>query len=434
MMSDFHWWSRYGNFSPGLYNLPHMGEVIAHYRKKLYRKQEDFRIAVGVTLRSVQEWETNIMTADMSRRIFLAKMLKIPPALLGLTWQSIIDEENIAVYTDAFGHTSNLLQEHSYGLYEDLLAASYECYAYGISPETAYRFQHHQQELVQLVESAPEREKDAWKDLLCRYYQFSTFVVQRHTNHYEKDVQALTYANRAVDMALSLEDAERCGAALYRRSRLHLMQNKDEAARQDIQGAMKYVDQVRGPLKGNLYLLAAEINALHSDEDESLQCQCRNWQDKAATMLYRGHLEEDGSFLWLDLYAVHHERAKIMGRLALFHTTDEELAEQLKRPHARANAKLLTDAQEEMAIAWNTIEVTGSLEKKMDYAVTEARLFLIGREFEEGARTAKKALQFARLANSYERIKEVKILYFILNSLAPKNPYVRNLGLELGIF
>ena len=434
MISDFYWWLRYGNFAPGFHNLPHMGEVIAHYRKKRYRTQEDFRIAAGVTLRAVQEWETNIMTADIGRRILLARMLRIPPALLGLTWQSMIDEESIPMYIAAFEHTTNLLQEHSYGLYEDLLAASYECYANGISPATVYRFQHHQQELERLVGSAPEREKDAWKDLLCRFYQFSIFVVQRHTNHHQKDEQALTYANRAVDIALSLEDAERCGASLYRRSRLNLMQNRGEMAQQDIQRAMKYVDQVRGPLKGNLYLLAAEVNALHAGEAESLRSQCRNWQDKATTMLYRGNLEEDGSFLWLDLYAVHHERAKMMGRLALFHTTDEELVELLKRSHARADTKLLVDAQGELAIAWNTIETTGSLEKKMDFSVTEAKLFIIGKEFEEGARTAKKALQFARLANSYERITEVKKLYFILNSLVPTNPYVRNLGVELGIF
>jgi hypothetical protein len=27
-MSDLYWWSRYGNFSPGIGTLPHMGEVL----------------------------------------------------------------------------------------------------------------------------------------------------------------------------------------------------------------------------------------------------------------------------------------------------------------------------------------------------------------------------------------------------------------------
>lgn len=433
-MKEFYWWSRYGGFPPGLHNLPHMGEVIAHYRKKRYRTQEDFRITAGVILRTVQEWETNIMTADIGRRIFLAKMLKIPPALLGLTWQSLIDQESMPLYIDAFEHTTNLLKEHSYGLYEDLLAFGYECSANGMSPTTAYRFQQHQQELEQLVASAPELEKDAWRDLLCRFYQLSIFITQRHIPHHKKDEQALAYANQAVDIACILEDAEACGATLYRRSRLHLLQNRNGAARQDVQGAMSYVDQVRGPLKGSIYLLAAEINSMHSAADETLQSQCRKWQEKAATMLYKGKLEEDSSFLWFDLYAVHHERAKMLARFALFHTTDEELIERLKGRDIRANAKLLAEAQGALAIAWNTIELSSSLEKKLDFSITEAKLFIIARELEEGAKTAKKALQFAHLAHSQEGVKEVKKLYTILNSLESMNPYVRNLGMELGIF
>ncbi|HJT59974.1 MAG TPA: hypothetical protein VJ761_25925, partial [Ktedonobacteraceae bacterium] len=396
--------------------------------------QEDFRIAAGVTLRTVQEWESNNMTADMGRRIFLAKMLKIPPALLGLAWQSLLDEEGMPLYREALEHTASFLKEHSYGLYEDLLAFGYACSASGISPTMAYRFQQHQQELERLVESAPEREKAAWKDLLCRFYQLSTFIVQRHTQHRRKDEQAPAYADQAVTIAHALEDTELLTAALYRRSRLHLLQNREQAARQDIQGAMAYVDQVRGPLKGNTYLLAAEIHALHSQGDEKLQSQCRKWQEKAATILYRGNLEEDSSSLWFDLYAVHHERAKTLARFALFHTTDEELIELLKATHTRADAKLLEDAQAALALAWNTIETSPSLEKKLDFSLTEVRLFILARELEEAAKTAKKALQFAQFAYSQEGVKEVTQLYTILNSLAPQNPYVRNLGIELNLF
>lgn len=433
-MSEFYWWSRYGKFVPGLHNLPHTGEVIVHYRKKLYRTQEEFRIAAGVTLRAVQEWESNIMTADMSRRIFLAKMLKIPPALLGLTWQSVIDEEHTPVYITAFGHITNLLQEHSYGLYEDLLALSYECYANGISTAMIYRFQQHHQELERLIEAVPELEKDAWRDLLCRFYQFSTFIIQRHTTSHDKNELALTHAKRAVSLALSLDDPELCGAAFYRRSRLYLTQDNSAAARQDIEGAMNCIEQVRGPLKGNTYLLAAEIHALQARADENLRIQCRSWQDKAATMLYRGNLEEDGSFLWFDLFAVHHERAKMLSRFALFHTSDEELLEQLKGTHAHADTTLLKDAQSALTIAWNTIEADASWEKTLYFSVTEARWFIIAREFEEGAKTARKVLHLARQGNSQEGMKQVRKLYVLLNGLAPTNPYVRNLGIELGIF
>lgn len=66
--------------------------------------------------------------------------------------------------------------------------------------------------------------------------------------------------------------------------------------------------------------------------------------------------------------------------------------------------------------------------------LTEARIYLIGREFEESARTGKQALQIARRANSQKGWGDVKKLYEMLKELAPTNPYVRNLGVELGIY
>jgi hypothetical protein len=38
--------------------------------------------------------------SDPERRIFLAKMLKIPPALLGLTWQQVVYQDHAGTCTD----------------------------------------------------------------------------------------------------------------------------------------------------------------------------------------------------------------------------------------------------------------------------------------------------------------------------------------------
>jgi hypothetical protein len=79
--------------------MPHhikpTGEVIAYYRRKRkYDTQVKFAIAAGVTLRTVQEWEVSIMIHDHNRRIFLGKMLRILPALLGLDWRLVSYEDN----------------------------------------------------------------------------------------------------------------------------------------------------------------------------------------------------------------------------------------------------------------------------------------------------------------------------------------------------
>ncbi|HVB60659.1 MAG TPA: hypothetical protein VNE61_05635, partial [Ktedonobacteraceae bacterium] len=172
-MSAMYWWSRYGNFAPGLHNLPHMGEVISYYRKKIYRTQEDFRIAAGVTLRIVQEWETNIMTADMGRRIILARMLKIPPVLLGLNWHQIVGNTLSNEYIDPISQMIEMIEEDAFYAYEDFLVMGHEDIHNGGSIDIAYRVERRLQKLVKIAQKARETDKEAWLSLLCRYYQLS---------------------------------------------------------------------------------------------------------------------------------------------------------------------------------------------------------------------------------------------------------------------
>jgi hypothetical protein len=70
----------------------------------------------------------------------------------------------------------------------------------------------------------------------------------------------------------------------------------------------------------------------------------------------------------------------------------------------------------------------------MNLSITEAKVYLIDREFEESAKIAKIALQFARKSHSQQGMEEVKHLYAMLYQVAPTNPYIANLGVELKIF
>ena len=47
---------------------------------------------------------------------------------------------------------------------------------------------------------------------------------------------------------------------------------------------------------------------------------------------------------------------------------------------------------------------------------------------------SQRALEFARKAHSQQGVEEIKQMYVILSQLEPKNPYIANLGVELGIF
>jgi hypothetical protein len=120
-------------------------------------------------------------------------------------------------------------------------------------------------------------------------------------------------------------------------------------------------------------------------------------------------------------------------RFALYYTTDEELVTQLKNTNVRADKNQIKDAKNALMAARNHLE-SSSKRKEMYLSITEARIYLVAREFEESAITAKRALDFARKAHSQQGIEEIKQIYLVLYQLELKNPYVANLGVELGIF
>jgi hypothetical protein len=70
----------------------------------------------------------------------------------------------------------------------------------------------------------------------------------------------------------------------------------------------------------------------------------------------------------------------------------------------------------------------------MYLSITEAKIYLIAREYEACAKLAKVALQFAHKSHSEQGIEEVRQMYMMLHQLAPMNPYVANLGVELRVF
>ncbi len=411
-MSDVYWWSCYETFSPGLHNLPHIGEVIAYYRKKRYRTQDDFAIAAGVAVRTVQEWETSIMTADIGRRIFLAKMLKIPPALLGIDWRQVIYENNKGEYTDPLEHTVELIEEDAYYAYKDILVMGHEYIHNGGSPYIAYRVDRRLQKLVKMVQHTRETDKEAWMSLLCRYYQLSTRIKQQCIKDEQK---ASEHAQKAVDIALELQDAELIAASFVHSACTSDQQGKSAKAQEAIAAAMKYIDKLKNsPLKGNIYLEAANINTPFALHDSTLKSQCRKWQDKAATMLYHKLVEPDEMFFRFNLSAVHHEKGKTL----LFW---QKTAEDRKVVH------------NELVTAIENLPAELSVWKSY-YYMTEARLHFAEKSFEASVQSAKAALKVARSLHSALVEDEVKSLYHDLDKKDKFNPYVRNLGVDLGIY
>jgi DNA-binding XRE family transcriptional regulator len=421
--------SRYGKYTPGYYGHPHMGEVIADYRKRKRLTQEQLAFICKVDKQTVIAWESSPYMSEINRRIFLCRLLSIPPFLLGLTWRSIDQPvDGNGDPSQPYELLAEMFIENAYGLYEDILNFAHRnpCI---YSPESSYRFLKHLEELKSISQVAPAEEKDGWIDLLSRYYQCALMVAQ----HHQRNEEALNYATTALELAQTLTDPQLLGSALYRRSRIHLIQGRTDEAKQDIDHALSLTDQVRGPLKGSVYLLAAEIYALYGANEELFKRKCRQWQEKAANLIYKQRVEEDGTFLSLSLYAVHHERAKTLLRFALFHQSDEDLVELLKKPHQRAHQRLLQEAEGALELARTHLPGTGLL-KQVYLLLTESRFSLLRREFEESASRAEQALALARLAHSNQSLADIHRLYSVLHALDPDNMYVLRLGAELSEF
>jgi len=181
---------------------------------------------------------------------------------------------------------------------------------------------------------------------------------------------------------------------------------------------MQYIDNVRNLTKGELYLTIGDRYSPIAAHDVALAAQVRKWQDRAINLVYKGNVEPDGSYFCLNRAAVHHERAKTLLEFSL----------------ARPDEKhLLDDAHSEMQLAWDAL-TPDLVEWHLYFFITQARLSMAERDLEGSARLALDALQVARLLQSMKGEDQVRDLSLSLKRLDERNPYVCNLGVQLGMF
>ena len=389
-----------------------MGRVVALYREKRgFRTAADFAIAAGVTKRTIDEWETLAMI-PFERRVFLAKLLKIPPALFGLDWRLVVYSSSTGEYTNPHDHMSDIIEEDTFYHYEDTLVMGWENKMKG-SLNVADRVERRLRKLAALVKEVPAPAREAWLTLLCQYYQLSSSFDQ----HIRKRKDSTSQINEALAIATEIEDTEMIATSFVHRAHIYAGLGKYALANVDAQRAMTYLDNVRSPLKGNMYLIAADT-ALHTEViDRELETKVRKWQEKATTILYKGQVEQDRTYQYLTLAGVHHERAKAFLHLYSSHPRQE----------------LLKDARNDLALAWNSL--TPDLnEWQLYFLITEANLYAAEKDLEGSAKTAAKGLRIAKQMKSSRVVGQIKDLYTDLTNMDEANPYVTNLGVQLGIF
>jgi hypothetical protein len=413
--AKMYWWSRYGSYRPGAWGLPHMGDVIKDYRiRRGFHSQDAFANAAGYGKRTIDYWENTMYLTEMERRIFLAKLLRIPPALLGLTVYSVMDDTYVIEnYTASLKRMTELAEEDSYYAYEDILVLGWECLWKGGIPQVAERVNRRLKKLQGIVQSCPAEEKEAWVILLCQYYRLS-FAFSRHA----MPLGEMQSISTAISIAEELDDVELIATSYMQRADRYLSLNQIKDAKHDIDVALTYTNRVRPPLKGNIHLKAADINS-HLGSDSAIREENKRLHGLAANLAY--DLKEpnanDRTFVILNTSGVHHERAKTLIKL---HEFDPK-------------AQHLKDAENELNIVRTSFSPE-LVEWQLFFSLTEGRLRMAQGEITESAILGKEALKTARLLFSQSGIADVTTLYLDLKKKHPNNVEVINLGVQLGLF
>jgi tetratricopeptide (TPR) repeat protein len=319
MNKPYYWWYVYGHFSPGENNLPCLGEVISYYLALSGLSKEEFAEALHCTGRYVEMIKSprnKNMPNLLPRRILLAKVLHIPPVLLGLSsvtlfeWGTGDAVQAKDIGLDTVASTGTMIS------YERLLALCWELYYTSSVGKAKDNVDEAFSKLSSDFTNATGVKRDQFDAMRCRFYQLYS-LISRDSN----DVRsAIEYQDQAVGIAFHLKNAELIASSLLRRARAYHHIPERELALKDALDALPYADLSRDPLKGKCYQMAGESQAYLAGDNKDLQEKSLTYFDKAAQIARKGDLEPDGSFVKTDLTSVYIEKAKA---LTLFKRFDE---------------------------------------------------------------------------------------------------------------
>lgn len=394
-----HWWYVYGPFDPGENNLPHLGQVICYYRELRQWKAKDLADALGQTPRHIYEIESSTNMPELiSRRQTIAQLLKIPPVLLGL---SIVLHES-GLDTEKAG-TVLTINPQTMSMYESMLVLSWELYYTSSAQRAGNNINYWLQTLTNAAKEAQGLQRHQLLAMLCRFYQLSGVAARDRMDL----PRALRDGKKAVDLAFQLENPELISASLFRRARTYLKQEKYNAAVQDLEAALPYADRSRDPLKGYVYQATAETYSIVAGKDTQVQRKSLTMFDQVGRIVRKGDLEDDGSFVKLNIAGLYMDRANA---LTLYRKPNEAhdaldiVRKNLGPELTRWQARLL---------------------------IADAQAYLAEDDPESCCEMAFEALKVVRATQSLSNEARVYGLYQQLQGSYPRHPLVNRLGIQL---
>jgi len=399
------WWYIYGPFDPGENNLPHLGQVIRYYRELRQWKAKDLADALGQSPRHVYEIESSPNMPELiSRRQALSNLLKIPPVLLGLA--VVIPESDSDQLLDELAGVVRIIDAQTMSMYESVLASSWELYYTSSAQRAANNIDHWLHFLTTAAKEASGVQRDQFIALLCRFYQLSGVAARDRMD----TQRALRDGKKAVDLAFHLENPELIAASFFRRARTHVQQQLYDAAISDLEAALPYADRSRDPLKGYVYQTTAETYSIIAGKDKQMQKKSLNMLDQVGRIIRKGNLEDDSSFVKLNVAGLYMDRARALTR---FHEPEE--------------------ARDALGIARDNLgpELTRWQARLL---LADAQTYLAEGDPDSCCEVALEALKVVRATQSYSNQKRVENLCRQLQERYPDHPRVNRLSLQLRQF
>jgi tetratricopeptide (TPR) repeat protein len=241
-------------------------------------------------------------------------------------------------------------------------------------------------------------------DLLCRFYQLSGVVARDQMNI----SRALSDGKKSIELAFSIENAELIAASLLRRAKTRLKQAQYDAALQELEAALVYAQRSRDPLKGYIHQAMAEAYTMIADpHDQHMQQKSLTLLDRVSTIAENGHLEDDGSFVKLNIAGLSMDRATVL--------THFLQPEEARQSLLMAQHHLKTDLNR-----WRSRLLIANAETSL--AENDAQScceFLI------------EALNIVQETHSRSNEKRVTTVYQRLSTIAPHSSLVRQVGEQL---
>lgn len=401
---QYHWWSAYGRFNPGENGFPHIGQVIRHYRKMRGMDIKSFAQELKISTRRAYELEeTVIMPKSIKRRQALATLLGIPVALLNIPEHIQVQPlslhpaktmSNIIVHPDAMQ------------AYEGVLDLAWGAYYTSNSQRSAQTVDYWRRYLLTAINDSQGISQDQLIALYCRFSQLGG-VIARDRLAIDG---ALALANKAVEAALQLNNADLIASALFRRAKIHVGQMQYQRATKDAEAALRYAGRSRDPLKCYVSVFLAEVYSLSAPQDRQLQNKSLELLDDAERMVRSaGVLENDGSYVKVDLPG-------------LFIIKGDVYRRQGKISDAQDALEIVGDHLPPQMTRWR-----GNLR------ISEAQLALVARDIDGSCQFAMEALGIAVATQSDGNKRKIERLYKGLTRVAPKHVLVKDLGDRLSL-